>query len=159
MGGKPNSMVLQCSVLITKTKQQIQNLQNQIAAQQAIYVKQQQQQGGLGGSGGPSDVFKSNSMHESINVLQNNFADLVLKDSQVVSNSQFTLSYISSLASLFIQSQQQQSRLNQWKLPALDKDEGSEFSRAPGSISKPLVPSNSSPNLNPLGLTQNDGYV
>lgn len=36
--------VLQISVEITKTKQQITNLQNQIAVQQATYMKQQQQQ-------------------------------------------------------------------------------------------------------------------
>lgn len=55
--------------------------------------------------------------------------------------------------------QNQQSRLNVWKLPALEKESeaGGEFSRAPGSVSKPLVPSHSSPNLNPLGLNQGDG--
>lgn len=36
--------MLQISVEITKTKQQITNLQNQIAVQQATYMKQQQQQ-------------------------------------------------------------------------------------------------------------------
>lgn len=42
----------------------------------------------------------------------------------------------------------QQSRLNQWKLPSLDKDgEGSEFSRAPGTAK-----STTSPQLNQLGL-------
>lgn len=54
----------------------------------------------------------------------------------------------------FSQSQQQQSRLNQWKLPAPDKEDTGDFSRAPGSTSKPLT---SSPNMNPLGLTQPDG--
>lgn len=54
---------------------------------------------------------------------------------------------------------QPQSRLNQWKLPALDKEEGGEFSRAPGSVSKSLTPAHNSPNLNPLGLTQPDGWV
>lgn len=44
-------------------------------------------------------------------------------------------------------------------MPALDKEEGGEFSRAPGSISKPLSNSNSSPNLNPLGLSQPDGLT
>ncbi|GJQ80904.1 hypothetical protein Trydic_g4721 [Trypoxylus dichotomus] len=137
LGMKPNNnQILQFNVLITKTKQQISNLQNQIAAQQAMYVKQQHI-----GSGGPSDLFKSSSMHDSINALQNNFADIGLKDTQMVN----------SITS------QQQSRLNQWKLPALDKEEGGEFSRAPGSISKSLAPSHSSPNLNPLGLTQPDG--
>lgn len=92
--GKPNSqMVLQCSVLITKTKQQIQNLQNQIAAQQAIYVKQQQHVGGGGGSTTPADFFKTN-MHDSLNALQNNFSELAItKDPQVVitfTNNPFT---------------------------------------------------------------------
>lgn len=42
----------------------------------------------------------------------------------------------------------QQSRLNQWKLPSLDKDgEGSEFSRAPGTAKAAT-----SPQLNQLGL-------
>ena len=60
---------------------------------------------------------------------------------------------------------QQQSRLNQWKLPSLDKDgdiSGNEFSRAPGTTSKPLQTpgglshTHSSPNMNPL-LGQGDG--
>ncbi|KAI4455914.1 trinucleotide repeat-containing protein [Holotrichia oblita] len=139
LGMKPNNNhILQYNVLITKTKQQISNLQNQIAAQQAMYVKQQHI-----GSGGPSDLFKSSSMHESINTLQNNFAEIGIKDTQMHYD--------------IIKQSQQQSRLNQWKLPALDKEEGGEFSRAPGSVSKSLAPSHSSPNLNPLGLTQPDG--
>lgn len=58
---------------------------------------------------------------------------------------------------LLLQSQQQQSRLNQWKLPSLEKDGdlgGNEFSRAPGTTTKSQ--GNSSPNLNPL-LSQTDG--
>ncbi|XP_030746731.1 protein Gawky-like, partial [Sitophilus oryzae] len=47
---------------------------------------------------------------------------------------------------------QQQSRLNQWI--SKDKEENSEFSRAPGSSSKPVA---TSPNMAPLGLTQSDG--
>lgn len=53
----------------------------------------------------------------------------------------------------------QQSRLNQWKLPVLEKDinaESSEFSRAPGAT-KQNITSNSG-NIGSLGL-QNDGYV
>lgn len=55
--------------------------------------------------------------------------------------------------------------MNQWKLPSLDKDGdlgGNEFSRAPGTTSKPpptpsgLSHSHSSPNMNPL-LGQGDG--
>ncbi|KAK9888232.1 hypothetical protein WA026_000500 [Henosepilachna vigintioctopunctata] len=127
INGKPNSnAILQCSVLITKTKQQITNLQNQIAAQQAIYVKQQHQ-GGLGG-GGPNDFLKNTGMHDSLNAMQSNFADLGIKEAQI---------------------SQQQSRLNQWIKP--DKEEGGEFSRAPGSSIA------TSPNMNPLGLTQPDG--
>lgn len=83
--GKPNSqIVLQCSVLITKTKQQITNLQNQIAAQQAIYVKQQQHGGVGGGSATPADFFKTN-MPDSINTLQSNFTEFgISKEPQVV---------------------------------------------------------------------------
>ncbi|XP_044759265.1 protein Gawky isoform X3 [Coccinella septempunctata] len=126
MNGKQsnNATILQCSVLITKTKQQISNLQNQIAAQQAIYVKQQHQSL----TGGPNDFLKNTSMHDSINSIQTNFADLGIKDPQL---------------------SQQQSRLNQWIKP--EKEEGGEFSRAPGSSLA------TSPNMNPLGLTQPDG--
>ncbi|XP_018569055.1 protein Gawky isoform X3 [Anoplophora glabripennis] len=128
INGKPNNAFMQCSVLITKTKQQIQNLQNQIAAQQAVYVKQQHQSN----MGGAYDTFKSNAMHDSINALQTNFADIgINKDPQV---------------------NQQQSRLNQWINK--DKEEGGEFCRAPGSSSKPMA---TSPNMNPLGLNPTDG--
>lgn len=44
-----------------------------------MYVKQQHI-----GSGGPSDLFKSTSMHDSINALQSNFADIGIKDTQMV---------------------------------------------------------------------------
>lgn len=47
---------------------------------------------------------------------------------------------------------QQQSRLNQWINK--DKEDGGEFSRAPGSSSKPMT---TSPNMNPLGLNPSDG--
>ncbi|KAJ8951589.1 hypothetical protein NQ318_020466 [Aromia moschata] len=116
INGKHNSAFMQCSVLITKTKQQIQNLQNQIAAQQAVYVKQQQHQTSMGGA---YDTFKTNAMHDSINALQTNFADLgINKDLQVT------------------------------------RKRGGEFSRAPGSSSKPMA---TSPNMNPLGLNPTDG--
>lgn len=80
INGRPNNALLQCSVLITKTKQQITNLQNQIAAQQAIYVKQQNH----GNIGGQSDLFKTAApVHDTINALPSNFADLGIKE-QVV---------------------------------------------------------------------------
>ncbi|XP_071444399.1 protein Gawky isoform X1 [Hetaerina americana] len=149
--GGGSHTVLHISVQITKAKQQITNLQNQIAAQQAIYVKQQQQQqhhmaATQGGGAGPhsgGDYFKP-PMHDPMATLQGNFGELAIKDPQVQA------SY-----------QNQQSRLNQWKLPSLDKEgdvgAGSEFSRAPGTTSKSTLPQpNSSPNINPI-LGQGDG--
>ncbi|XP_012255062.2 protein Gawky isoform X3 [Athalia rosae] len=142
---KGNSQnVLQISVQITKTKQQIANLQNQIAVQQATYMKQQQQQQHPAAPSQASDYYKS-SVHDPMSALQNTFTDLTMNKEPPVS--------------------QQQSRLNQWKLPSLDKDGDlgtNEFSRAPGTTSKPpttpvgLSQSHSSPNMNPL-LGQGDG--
>lgn len=83
---KGNSQnVLQLSVQITKTKQQITNLQNQIAVQQATYMKQQQQQQHPG-TPSQSDYYKQSPMHETLSALQNNFSDLNLnKESPGVS--------------------------------------------------------------------------
>ncbi|KAL4709857.1 hypothetical protein ACJJTC_003820 [Scirpophaga incertulas] len=120
---KGNSTVaLQCSVQITKAKQQITGLQNQITTQQALYMKQQ---------AGGADLFKPS--HDPLAQLQNNFSDMsITKDTPTAYGA----------------SGNQQSRLNQWKLPSLDKDaEGSEFSRAPGTAK-----STTSPQLNQLGL-------
>ncbi|XP_066909422.1 protein Gawky isoform X2 [Halyomorpha halys] len=131
--GKPSSNhLLQLSVQITKTKQQITNLQNQIAAQQAVYVKHQQHTP-------PTTEFFKSSLHEPISGLHPNFSDLSLKDPPTSGTSQ-------------------QSRLNQWKLPALEKDSdigSGEFSRAPGTTAKSAQGS-SSPNTNLL-LGQADG--
>lgn len=86
MNGKQSNALMQCSVMITKTKQTIGNLQNQIAAQQAVYVKQQNH-----GMDGPGDLFKSpQQIHDSISALQSNFGDLGIKD-QVVSGFFFIL--------------------------------------------------------------------
>ncbi|XP_072767323.1 uncharacterized protein Gw isoform X4 [Anoplolepis gracilipes] len=137
-----NQSALQISVQITKTKQQITNLQNQIAVQQATYMKQQQQHPAPPSQA--SEYYKS-SVHDPMSALQNSFSDLTINKEPPVS--------------------QQQSRLNQWKLPSLDKDGdlvSNEFSRAPGTTSKPpttpgaLTQSHSSPNMNPL-LGQSDG--
>ncbi|XP_011298524.1 protein Gawky isoform X2 [Fopius arisanus] len=136
--------VLQISVQITKTKQQIANLQNQIAVQQATYMKQQaQQQQQHSAPSQTSDYYKT-SVHDPMSAIQNSFSDLMMNKEPPVS--------------------QQQSRLNQWKLPSLDKDgdiTGNEFSRAPGTTSKPpqtsgLSHTHTSPNMNPL-LGQADG--
>ncbi|XP_015903924.1 protein Gawky isoform X3 [Parasteatoda tepidariorum] len=152
-GSKPGSPPLQLSVQITQTKQHIMNLQNQIAAQQAIFLKQQVQlpvQHPSLQNPQPSsfDVVKSNL--ESINGLHSEFRDLSMKEPP----------------------SQSHSRLNQWKLPPFDKEDnptssennrdnsvsGSEFSRAPGSITKSSSSnslssgnaSHSSSNLQPL---------
>lgn len=79
--------VLQLSVQITKTKQQITNLQNQIAVQQATYMKQQQQQQQHPSTSSQPDYYKPTpSMHDTLSALQNNFSDLNLnKESPGVS--------------------------------------------------------------------------
>lgn len=71
---KGNPAVLHISVQLTKTKQQISNLQNQIQAQQAMYVKHMPQQA-------PNqDYFKPN-MHDP---MIPNFGDLsISKEPQV----------------------------------------------------------------------------
>lgn len=120
-GGNTN-LAVQYSVQITKAKQQISALQGQITTQQAIYMKQQQ---------GGGDLFKPN--HDPLSQLQNNFADMAI-------NKEPQTAYASS--------SNQQSRLNQWKLPSLDKDgESPEFSRAPGTAK-----STTSPQLGQIGL-------
>ncbi|XP_033214194.1 trinucleotide repeat-containing gene 6C protein isoform X3 [Belonocnema kinseyi] len=140
-----NQTLLQISVQITKTKQQIANLQNQIAVQQATYMKQQQQQQQHPAAPSQTSDYYKAPVHDPISALQNSFSDLAMNKEPPVS--------------------QQQSRLNQWKLPSIDKDGDSganEFSRAPGTTSKPpitpggLSQSHSSPNMNPL-LGQGDG--
>jgi trinucleotide repeat-containing gene 6 protein len=73
----------QASITCNKIKQQITSLQNQIATQQAIYMKQQQQPvnpnlgGGHVGGGGMSagDFIRQ---HDTIGSLQGNFTDMTL---------------------------------------------------------------------------------
>lgn len=94
---------LQVSVTITKLKQQIANLQNQIAAQQAVYVKQQsaghgggggqgqggqgQGQGGVSGMGGSTNDYLRNQ-HDPISTLQGPFAEMSMNK---VCNASITL--------------------------------------------------------------------
>jgi trinucleotide repeat-containing gene 6 protein len=73
----------QASITCNKIKQQISNLQNQIAAQQAIYMKQQQQSvnsniggGHVGGGGMTAGDFMR--PHDTIGSLQGNFTDMTL---------------------------------------------------------------------------------
>ena len=92
-------------VQITQTKQRISNCQNQIAVQQALYMKQQQVP-----STSPQEFLRPSDL-SSIN----DFRDLSLKDQQQ-------------------QQQQSQSRFKTtWKLPSFEKEESDAFSRAPGA--------------------------
>ncbi|XP_035795528.1 protein Gawky-like [Anopheles albimanus] len=159
-GGGVNAV--QMSLAINKLKSQITSLQSQIATQQSIYLKQhqqqqphqQQQQTGHPGavnnvnvaalaaaSGGHpgNDLFRSAG---DMSGLPGAFGDLALKDNGPP--------FPSSTGST-----SQQSRLNQWKLPAattpttpggLDKDVSdlNDFVRAPGATSKSSGPSGSS---------------
>jgi trinucleotide repeat-containing gene 6 protein len=174
--GKTNSTAaLQLSVQITKTKQQITNLHNQIAAQQALHAKQQQQQQ------------QQQQQHHHLAVAAaaaaaaanqpNNPNNDFFKPPMIGGSggggsggggggSGMMDPMMSALQGNFGSDyglkdggQHQQSRLTQWtKLPSLEKDDantGSEFSRAPGpqsnNPSQPPLLKNSS-----LGLGQSD---
>ena len=92
-----NQTVLQISVQITKTKQQITNLQNQIAVQQATYMKQQQHQQHPAAPSQPSEYYKT-SVHDPITALQNSFSDLTMnKEPPVVCRKKLTISCLSLL--------------------------------------------------------------
>ncbi|CAB3361831.1 Hypothetical predicted protein [Cloeon dipterum] len=115
-----NQNHLQISVQITKTKQTIANLQNQIAAQQALFVKQQSNMS----SGQQADYFPKPPMPDP------------------------TMSLDVSLGHLSIKEPQSQSRLNQWIKQDKDNDGSiNEFDRAPGNSKSQ---SHTSPNMNPL---------
>jgi len=137
MGGPMLQLVPQ----INKTKQQIASLQQQIAAQQALYVKQQQgqfmnQQPPGAPPTQPTDLFKVDPVHS----LNSNFEKLSMMQDQG------------------------QSRLTQWKFPSHDKDLDlgmSEFSRAPGSSgggagSNASIPTSSKP---PLGSSLSSPHM
>lgn len=66
---------LQVSVTMAKLKQQIANLQNQIAAQQAVYMKQQSSVHASAAINAASNEFLRGT-HDSINALQGSFADI-----------------------------------------------------------------------------------
>lgn len=141
---------LQVSVQITKSKQLIQNLHNQIAAQQAHHAKQSQHHGGGGGGGGHggqghlgggpnNDLFKAPPLLgggdgrgpvDSLASLQNSFGQDFLG-----MNNKGDVGQGGGNGNGGPHQQQQQSRLSQWtKIPSLEKDDGSpgDFSRAPG---------------------------
>ncbi|KAI5727885.1 hypothetical protein M8J77_008151 [Diaphorina citri] len=136
-----NTNLLQLSMQINKAKQYISSLQAQISSQQAIYVKQQaaaaQQQQPVTQGGG--DLFKP---HDPLSGLPNTFGELALNKDPTAQDG-------------FPGAPSGSSRLNQWKLPSIDKDVDNEFSRAPGTTSK-STPGSTSPLTNPL-LGQGDG--
>ncbi|XP_072152180.1 protein Gawky isoform X2 [Bemisia tabaci] len=151
LGKSNNSAFMHLTAQITKTKKHIAGLQNDIVIQQAQYIKNQipsqqhqqqhhlasgnnQSQGNAGG-GGSNDFFNKNQAQDLLAALQTNFTDLNINKEPLSSGAGF---------------QHQQSRLNQWKLPSLDKEGevGEDFSRAPGTTSK--SGGSTSPTLNPL---------
>lgn len=137
-----NSM--QIPLAIAKYKQQIANLQNQINAQQTMYVKQQQQQAAAAAAA-TSHVGSANSeylrgQHDAISALQSNFSEISLNKTGA-----------------FQGAPNPQSRLNQWKLPVLEKEatsDSTDFSRAPGPTVKSTLSTatNANNNIGTLGL-------
>lgn len=139
---------IQLQMTIQKQKLQISTLQQQIAQKQAIYINSQATGNSthLGGNTG-NDFLRQNSAggpnHDPISALQNNFNEMGLNKEQTPgyqpsnNNSQLT------------------SRLNQWKLPSLDKPnvggpgDPVDFSRAPGTTAKPAT---TPTNIGALGI-------
>uniref|UniRef100_A0A1S4JW08 Uncharacterized protein n=1 Tax=Culex quinquefasciatus TaxID=7176 RepID=A0A1S4JW08_CULQU len=161
-GGATGVSTVQLTMQINKHKSTISQLQQQIAAQQAIYVKQQQQQQQPGGGphgqppnvglgGGAADFLRQQDLVS----LQNNFADMGMGKEPVTPTGGFPAAGGNVGGGPGVTSQQ--SRLNQWKLPSLDKDGGggandlTDFSRAPGTTAKSTL-STASSNIGALGL-------
>ncbi|EDW99326.1 protein Gawky isoform X1 [Drosophila yakuba] len=146
-GGNANPMAV--NVAISKYKQQIQNLQNQINAQQAIYVKQQNMQ--------PTSQQQQSQQQQHPSVHLSNSGNDYLRGHDAINNLQSNFSELNiNKPSGYQGASNQQSRLNQWKLPVLDKEinsDSTEFSRAPGATKQNLT--GNSNNISSLGL-QND---
>lgn len=151
--GGVNSIQLQMT--IQKQKQQISQLQSQIAQQQSLYIKSQAAGSGGGGIGGGNEFLRQNSAssmgmgvgnhNDPIVSIENNLAGLGLK--------QEPNPYPTNTTS-------QQSRLNQWKLPsALDNKAGDplEFSRAPGTTSKQSLPPTTPTSISSIGIHNEAG--
>jgi trinucleotide repeat-containing gene 6 protein len=149
--GGVNSIQLQMT--IQKQKQQISQLQSQIAQQQSLYIKSQAAGSGGGGIGGGNEFLRQNSANnmgmgghsDPINSLENNLAGLGLKPEPNP--------YPTNTTS-------QQSRLNQWKLPsALDNKSGDpvDFSRAPGTTSKQSLPPTTPTSISSIGIHSEAG--
>ena len=127
-GNSATAALMNVTVNITKTKQHIQNLQNQISAQQANYLKaipphsvshpQASHQGSAQESGLGSNTVQE--MFNSLNLMGGN-------DASVTSNG---------------------SRLAQWKLPK-------DFSKAPGAVSSSISPAKATSSVAPNLLLDN----
>lgn len=148
--GGVNSIQLQMT--IQKQKQQISQLQSQIAQQQNLYIKSQAAGSAGAGIGSGNEFLRQNSSsgmgmgvgnhNDSISSLENNLAGLGLK--------QEPSPYPTNTTS-------QQSRLNQWKLPsALDNKSGDpvDFSRAPGTTSKQSLPPTTPTSISSIGMNE-----
>lgn len=145
--GGVNSIQLQMT--IQKQKQQISQLQSQIAQQQSLYIKSQTGGSSGAGLGGGNEFLRQNSSSMGMGIgnhndpivsLENNLAGLGLKQDQSP--------YPTNTTS-------QQSRLNQWKLPsALDNKavDPVDFSRAPGTTSKQSLPPTTPTSISSIGI-------
>ncbi|XP_022252358.1 protein Gawky-like isoform X2 [Limulus polyphemus] len=126
--GKGGPLPPQLNVHMTQTKQRIHSLRNQIAAQQANFIKHHQ-------------VHQQLPETANLSTLQSPSHEL-FKPGLEHLTSELSIKEPSTLKPL--------SRLSQWKLPSLDKDEQNllvgntersnnglgDFSRAPGTVSK-----------------------
>lgn len=141
---------------VNKLKLQIGQLQQQIAQQQQLYIKTQaaaSNNAHIGGGVNPSGMgvgVGGNAQHDAINTLQNNFSDMVLNKEPSAAPG-----YPGNTTS-------QQSRLNQWKLPSVDKPNAVggdplDFSRAPGTTAKQSLPATTPTAISGLGIHNEPG--
>ena len=128
----------QLHVQITQTKQRISNLQNQINVQQALFLKQQQQQQ-FNQHQGSTPSSSASVNHAAMHSASHNAFEFLNKGSGSDNNLQLPAEYRDLSLKDF--NQQSQSRLKTtWKLPSFDKDDSNEFSRAPGSSANKQQP-------------------
>uniref|UniRef100_A0A182JUH2 UBA domain-containing protein n=1 Tax=Anopheles christyi TaxID=43041 RepID=A0A182JUH2_9DIPT len=188
---------VQMTLAINKHKTQIAQLQQQIVTQQSIYLKQQQQQQqGHQGSMGPPppllpgsnsntalgmDFMRQQHQQQDLMALQSSFGEMGIGKDPIITSTgsvfpppvvpvqhqQHTVVTAAAGNVVVSGSTSQQSRLNQWKLPSLEKDSTAgkddltDFSRAPGpSASKSaLTTTTTSTNISSLGLVQDGTWT
>lgn len=132
-GGWNSSMQSQLHVQITQAKQRISNLQNQIAVNQAMYMKQAQPGAFPGGATGSGNIPSSPVGGHPNSTLDFNTMKPGPESSPLSSD-------FRDLTSSLKQDSSQSRLKTTWKLPTYDKDPDqltasneSAFSRAPGS--------------------------